>query len=88
VTALHFVGSCLQYWIGTMKFVKAWANFALPPDMLAASDSVLLEANCIKVGIVGQVFMDTFNGLNQGRMGMDFCTQFWSEYASLPTAYS
>jgi len=32
--------------------------------------------------------MDTFSGLNQGRMGMDFCTQFWSEYASLPTGYS
>jgi len=88
VTILHFCGSCLQYWIGKMKPVQAWANFALPPDILAASDSVLLEANCMMVGIVGQVFMDTFNGLNQGRMGMDFCTQFWSEYASLPTAYS
>lgn len=32
--------------------------------------------------------MDTFNGLNQGRMNMNFCTQFWSEYASLPTAFS
>jgi len=88
VTVLHFVGSCLQYWIGKMQLVQAWANFALPPDILAASDSVLLKANCIMVGIVGQVFMDTFSGLNQGRMGMDFCTQFWSEYASLPTAYS
>jgi len=88
VTILHFWGSCLQFWIGKMKPVQAWANFALPPDILAASDSVLLEANCIMVGIVGQVFMDTFNGLNQGRMGMDFCTQFWSEYASLPTAFS
>jgi len=88
VTILHFWGSCLQYWIGKIKAVQAWANFALPPDILAASDSVLLEANCIMVGIVGQVFMDTFNGLNQGRMGMDFCIQFWSEYASLPTAFS
>jgi len=49
---------------------------------------VLLDESCIIVGIVGQVFMDTFNGLNQGRMGMDFSTQFWSEYASLPTAFS
>jgi len=32
--------------------------------------------------------MDTFSGLNQGRMNMEFCTQFWSEYASLPTAFS
>jgi len=88
VSVLHFVGSCLQYWIGKMKSVQVWANFALPPDILAASDSVLLKANCIMVGIVGQVFMDTFSGLNQGRMGMDFCTQFWSEYASLPTAFS
>ena len=39
-----------------------------------------------KVGIVGQVFMDTANGLNQGRMDMDFCTQFFSEYASIPNA--
>jgi len=88
VTVLHFVGSCLQYWIGKLKTVQAWANFSMPPDILAASDSVLLEANCITVGLVGQVFMDTFSGLNQGRMGMDFCTQFWSEYASLPTGYS
>jgi len=88
VTILHFVGSCLQYWIGTVKSLKSWANFSLPPDILAASDSVLVDAGCITVGIVGQVFMDTFSGLNQGRMGMNFCTQFWSEYASLPTGYS
>jgi len=88
VTVLHFVGSCLQYLIGKIKSVQLWANFAMPPDILAASDSVLLDADCFMVGIVGQVFMDTFNGLNQGRMDMNFCTQFWSEYASLPTAFS
>jgi len=88
VTVLHFVGSCCQYFIGKVKAVQQWANFALPPDILAASDSVLLEANCLYVGLVGQVFMDTFNGLNQGRMNMNFVTQFWSEYASLPTAFS
>jgi len=88
VTVLHFVGSCFQYFIGRVKAVQEWANFALPPDILAASDSVLLEANCLYVGLVGQVFMDTFNGLNQGRMNMNFVTQFWSEYASLPTAFS
>lgn len=88
VTVLHFVGSCLQYFIGKAKSLKAWANFSLPADILAASDSVFLDASCVTVGIVGQVFMDTFSGFNQGRMGMDFCTQFWSEYASLPTGYS
>jgi len=88
VTVLHFVGSCFQYWIGKVKYLKTWANFSLPPDILAASDSVLLDANCITVGIVGQVFMDTFSGLNQGRMDMNFITQFFSEYASLPTGYS
>jgi len=87
VTILHFVGSCLQYFIGKLKSVQQWANFALPADILAASDSVLLDANCFMVGIVGQVFMDTFNGLNQGRMDMNFFTQFWSEYASIPTAF-
>jgi hypothetical protein len=30
--------------------------------MLAASDTVLKEANWIEVGLVGQVFMDTANG--------------------------
>jgi len=88
VTILHFIGSCLQYYIGKVKSLKSWANFSLPPDILAASDSVLIDANCITVGIVGQVFMDTFSGMNQGRMSMGFCTQFWSEYASLPTGYS
>jgi len=85
VVVLHFTGSCLQYFIGKLRWVQEWANFALPPDMLAASDSVLLTAGCFKVGVVGQVFMDTANGLNQGRMNMAFCTQFWSEYASIPT---
>lgn len=56
--------------------------------MLAATDSCLQDAGCIKVGIVGQVFMDTANGLNQGRMNMEFCTQFWSEWASIPSAVS
>jgi len=88
VTILHFVGSCLQYFLGKVKAVQWWANFALPPDILSASDSVLLDAGCFTVGIVGQVFMDTFNGLNQGRMNMNFWTQFWSEYASIPTAFS
>ena len=44
------------------------------------------KSDWFKVGVVGQVFMDTANGLNQGRMDMAFCTQFWSEYASIPNA--
>merc|ERR1712018_1051767 len=82
VVVLHFVGSCLQYFIGKIPAIQKWANMNLPTDMLAASDSVLQNANFLTVGIVGQVFMDTANGLNQGRMNMNFCTQFWSEYAS------
>eukprot|EP01084_Bolivina_argentea_P036954 68313_1 len=83
---LHFSGSCAQYYVGKISSVQIWANKTLPPEMLAASDSVLKTANWFKVGIVGQVFMDTANGLNQGRMDMKFCTQFWSEYASIPNA--
>ena len=83
---LHFSGSCAQYYVGKIGAVQIWANKTLPPEMLAASDSVLKTANWFKVGVVGQVFMDTANGLNQGRMDMPFCTQFWSEYASIPNA--
>mmetsp|Transcript_46528 Transcript_46528/g.77318 ORF Transcript_46528/g.77318 Transcript_46528/m.77318 type:complete len:785 (+) Transcript_46528:108-2462(+) len=84
--ALHFSGSCCQYFVGKIGAVQIWANKTLPPEMLAASDTVLKTANWFKVGVVGQVFMDTANGLNQGRMDMNFCTQFWSEYASIPNA--
>mmetsp|Transcript_65525 Transcript_65525/g.104358 ORF Transcript_65525/g.104358 Transcript_65525/m.104358 type:complete len:765 (-) Transcript_65525:153-2447(-) len=83
---LHFSGSCAQYYVGKIGPVQIWANKTLPAEMLAASDSVLKTANWFKVGVVGQVFMDTANGLNQGRMNMQFCTQFWSEYASIPNA--
>jgi len=40
--------------------------------MLAASDAVLKEAGCFRVGLIGYVFMDTANGLNQGRINMEF----------------
>ena len=85
---LHFSGSCAQYYCGKIRAVQIWGNRTLPPEMLAASDSVLKHANFFQVGIVGQVFMDTANGLNQGRMNMKFCTQFWSEWASIPSAFS
>jgi len=88
MVVLHFIGSCLQWFIGRMDCAQGWMNQTFPPMMLAASESTLQEAGCVKVGIVGQVFMDTANGMNQGRMNMKFCTQFWSEWSSLPNAVS
>jgi hypothetical protein len=54
--------------------------------MLAASDAVLKEANFFRVGLIGYVFMDTANGLNQGRINMEFWTQLLSEWPCLPNA--
>jgi len=54
--------------------------------MLAASDAVLKEANCFRVGLIGYVFMDTANGLNQGRINMEFWTQLLSEWTCFPNA--
>lgn len=88
IVVLHFIGSCAQWFLGQLNCSQGWLNRELPPMMLAASDSTLQGAGCIKVGIVGQVFMDTANGLNQGRMNMPFCTQFWSEWSSIPCAAS
>jgi len=88
VVFLHFMGSCAQWFVGRMSCAQGWLNRSLPPMLLAASDSTLKTAGCFKVGVVGQVFMDTANGLNQGRMNMAFCTQFWSEWSSLPNALS
>ena len=42
---LHFSGSCAQYYVGKMSSVQIWANKTLPPEMLAASDSVLKTAS-------------------------------------------
>jgi len=86
VVILHFAGSCAQWIIGRLQCAQGWMNRVAPVMLLAASDSTLQNAGCIKVGIVGQVFMDTMNGLNQGRMNMPFCTQFWSEWSSIPSA--
>ena len=44
---MHFIGSCLQYYVGKMRFVQIWANRVLPPQMLAASDSVLKNASLV-----------------------------------------
>lgn len=59
VCILHFCGACAQWYIGTWPCVQHYANLAFPAEMLAASDAVLEEANCVKVGIIGFVFMDT-----------------------------
>jgi len=56
--------------------------------MLAASDAVLRTAGWFQVGAVGYVFMDTANGLNQGRINMEFWTQLFSEWACVPAALS
>merc|ERR1719319_1583845 len=56
--------------------------------MLAASDAVLGDAGWFRVGVVGMAFLDTANGLNQGRIEMDFWTQLMSEWACVPNALS
>lgn len=84
--AMHFTGSCLQYLIGKVQTVQAWLNRTAPSVLLAASDSVYKSANCFRVGLIGGAFPDTVNGLNQGRMGMAFWTQFWSEWSAIPNA--
>jgi len=86
VVHIHFVGACSQWYIGKLPCVQAWGNATLPVAMLAASDAVLKEANCFRVGLIGYVFMDTANGLNQGRINMEFWTQLLSEWACIPNA--
>lgn len=86
VICLHWIGACAQWYIGKQPCVQGWANFSLPIPMLAASDAVLKEADFIRVGLIGYVFMDTANGLNQGRINMEFWTQLLSEWACIPNA--
>jgi len=86
VCMIHFVGACSQWYIGKQPCVQAWGNATLPVAMLAASDAVLKEADCFRVGLIGYVFMDTANGLNQGRINMEFWTQLLSEWACIPNA--
>jgi len=84
VVALHYTGACLQWMMGKLPFAQQWMNRAFPIEMLATSDAVLGDANWFKVGLVGFVFMDTANGLNQGRMEMEFWTQLFSEWGAFP----
>lgn len=86
VCNIHFIGACAQWYIGKQPCVQAWCNATLPVAMLAASDAVLKEAGCFRVGLIGYVFMDTANGLNQGRINMAFWTQLLSEWACIPNA--
>lgn len=86
VCVLHFAGACAQWYIGKQPCVQSWGNVTLPVPMLAASDAVLKEADCFRVGLIGYVFMDTANGLNQGRINMEFWTQLLSEWTCLPNA--
>lgn len=40
----------------------------MPVDMLCTTDAVLKDANWFNVGLIGYVFLDTLNGLNQGKI--------------------
>jgi len=87
VCALHFSGACAQWFIGKQPCVQAWGNSTLPVPMLAASDAVLKKAGFFRVGLIGYIFMDTANGLNQGRINMEFWTQLLSEWTCFPNAF-
>jgi len=84
VVALHYTGACFQWMIGKLPFAQQWMNRTFPIEMLATSDAVLGDANWFKVGLVGFVFLDTANGLNQGRIEMEFWTQLLSEWGAFP----
>eukprot|EP01084_Bolivina_argentea_P176808 305902_1 len=88
IVLLHYCGACAQWLIGSMRFVQFYLNSSLPPQLLAASDSVLEEANCVTVGLIGYIFLDTANGLNQGRINMKFWTQLCSEWSCIPNAFA
>jgi len=85
IVALHYIGSCFQYLIGKQPFAQWWMNRTFAIEMLASSDAVLGDANWFKVGLVG--FTIPANGFNQGRMQMEFWTQFWSEWHIWPTCF-
>jgi len=86
ITGLHFSGSCAQWVMGSWPSVRLWLNKSAPVLLLTASDSVYKGAGIWKAGLVGGIFPDTINGLNQGRMGMNCWVQFWSEWSALPNA--
>merc|ERR1719289_369575 len=88
VVVLHYTGACFQWMIGRLPFAQQWMNRTFPIEMLATSDAVLGDANWFKVGLVGFVFLDTANGLNQGRIEMEFWTQLFSEWGAWPNGLS
>jgi len=47
-----------------------------------------MGAGCATVGLIGYIFLDTANGLNQGRINMRFWTQLCSEWSCIPNAFA
>lgn len=88
IILLHYAGACAQWFIGSMRVVQFYLNRTLPPELLAASDAVLETAHCGIVGLIGYIFLDTANGLNQGRINMEFWTQLCSEWSAIPNAFA
>jgi len=88
ITLYHYAGACIQWWIGTLPAIQIWLNTYMPVEMLSTTDAVLVDANWFEVGLIGYVFLDTLNGLNQGRINMEFWTQLFSEWACVPSAIS
>lgn len=87
IIVIHYISACLQYYMGRIGAVQVWMNNSGPIFILAASDAVLGDGvGAIKVGVVGYVFLDTLNGLNQGRINMDFWVQLLSEWSCIPAA--
>jgi len=83
IVALHYIGSSVQYIIGKQPFAQQWMNRTFAIEMLASSDAILGDTNWFKLGLVG--FTIPANGFNQGRVQMEFWTQFWSEWHAWPT---
>jgi len=88
IIIIHYVSACMQWVIGKVQSVQLWMNRTAPIFILAASDAVLGDAGWFKTGLVGYVFLDTLNGLNQGRINMEFWTQLLSEWSCVPAAIS
>merc|ERR1719245_2158140 len=72
--------------IGKRGFAQQWMNRTFSIQMLATSDAFLGDANWFKAGLLRFVLPDTANGLNQGRINMEFWTQLFSEWVCFPNA--
>ena len=49
-----------------MQYLFFRLNIYMPVEMLSTTDAVLGDAGWFQVGLIGYVFLDTLNGLNQG----------------------